>query len=107
MVEKFDKNKVFLGLYRDDGFVIYIGIYKEVEVCKKDICKVFKDNDFNIIVDVNLKVVYFLDVIFNFNISKYEFYLKIGNIIIYINVKSNYFLVVIKVVFRGINIRLS
>ena len=107
LAEKLDKNKVSLGLYRDDGLAMHTGTPKEIEVCKKDICKVFKENDLNITVDANLRVVHFLDVTLNLNTCKHEPYLKTGNTITYINAKSNHPPAVIKAVPRGINTRLS
>ncbi len=74
---------------------------------KKKICKVFKDNDLKITIEANKKVIDFLDVTFNLETGRYQPYLKPGNNIQYINVKSNHPPNVIKAVPEGINKRLS
>lgn len=56
-------------MYRDDGLGIYIGILREVEKMKKDVCKIFYDNDLRVIIEVNKKVVNFFDVILNLNLG--------------------------------------
>ena len=55
-----------LGLYRDDGLII---MHKksgpQLEKIRKDIIKLFKNIGFQIEINVNLKIVNFLDVTFN------------------------------------------
>jgi len=51
-----------IGLYRDDGLSAFNKSLQEIEKIKKDICKIFRDNDLKITVEANLTKVNFLDV---------------------------------------------
>ena len=50
------------GLYRDDGLVICKGTRRQNENTKKQLCEIFRRNKLKITVEVNLKVIDFLDV---------------------------------------------
>ena len=96
-----------IGLYRDDGLGIYTGTPREAEKMKKDICKIFHDNDLRVTIEVNKKVVNFLDVTLNLNSGQHMPYMKPNNALQYVNTKSNHPPAVIKNIPKGINKRLS
>ena len=96
-----------IGLYRDDGLGIYTGTPREAEKMKKDICKIFHDNDLRVTIEVNKKVVNFLDVTLNLNSGQHMPYMKPNNVLQYVNTKSNHPPAVIKNIPEGINKRLS
>ncbi|RUA05113.1 MAG: hypothetical protein DSY43_05320, partial [Gammaproteobacteria bacterium] len=96
-----------IGLYRDDGLAILNKIPKEIEKMKKEICKVFADNDLRITIEANKKVVNFLDVTLDLNTEKYKPYAKPTNIPLYVHSKSNHPPNIIKNIPESINRRLS
>ena len=79
-----------IGLYRDNG----LNCFKnksgpELEKIKKKICKIFKDNDLNITIKINLHITEYLDVTFNLKTGKYHPYRE-KNSFLYIHKQSNY-----------------
>ena len=57
------KNKNNIGLYRDDGLAIFKNISgPKSEKVKKDIQKLFKENELDIVIQCNMKTVNYLDV---------------------------------------------
>ena len=42
-----------VGLYRDDGLAVTKLSHQQRERMKKEICKIFKQNDLNIIIEAN------------------------------------------------------
>ena len=79
------------GLYRDDG----LGCYKnmpgpKMNKLKKDIFKLFKDQNLNITLDMNLIQVDFLDVSLNIQTNKFWPFKKQNSETIYINKHSNH-----------------
>ena len=69
-----------IGLYRDDGLSCFENKSgPELEKIEKKICKIFKDNGLNIIIETNLHITEYLDVTFNLII-------RIGNKIIIYNI---------------------
>ena len=58
-----------IGLCRDDGFSCFENKSgPELEKIKKNICKIFKDNGSNIIIETNLHITGYLVVTFNLKI---------------------------------------
>ena len=58
-----------IGLCRDDGFSCFENNSgPELEKIKKNICKIFKDNGSNIIIETNLHITGYLVVTFNLKI---------------------------------------
>ena len=55
LTEKYGNN---IGLYRDDGLSAFNKTPQELERIKKDICKIFRDNDLKITVEANLSRVF-------------------------------------------------
>ena len=75
-----------IGLYRDDGLlVVHNANGPMLDRLRKDIIKLFKDEELNITIDTNLKVTDFLDVTFDLETGKYYPYRKPNNTTEYIN----------------------
>ena len=84
-------NKKDFGLYRDDG----LGAVKnksgpETEKIKKNIQKIFKENELDTVIKCNMKLVNYLDVTLNLNNSNYKPYHKPDNEILYTHKDSNH-----------------
>ena len=83
-------NKSNIGLYRDDGLGIFQNVSKtEIETKKKEIVKVFKGCGLSITIQCNLKIVDFLDVIFDLENNVYKPFRRENNKSIYINKHSH------------------
>ena len=96
-----------IGLYRDDGLGISTLSAKQTEKGKQNICKVFSDNGLRITMEVNKKVVNFLDVTLDLKTGQYKLYMKPNNKLQYINVHSNHPPSTLKSIPQSINKRLS
>ena len=84
-------DKKNLGLYRDDGLAVFENMSgPQAERMKKRFQKAFKDNNLEITIKTNLKVVNYLDATFNLNNGTYKPYRKPNDETIYINAKSNH-----------------
>ena len=69
-----------VGIYRDDGLAVVKGLSgPEIERMKKRVTKNFKDWELKITIEGNLKIKYFLDVIFNLYKNTYKPYRKPDN----------------------------
>ena len=80
-----------IGLYRNDGLAIFKNVSgSKAEKIKKDIQKLFKDNQLNITIQCNLKIVNYLDVTFNLSNATYRPFSKTNNEITYIDKESNH-----------------
>ena len=100
---KYNKNKI--GLYRDDGLVIFKNISgPKSEKIKKNIQKMFKENQLDIVIQCNMN---YLDVTLNLENSTYRPYKKENNQIKYINIESNHPPSIIKQLPLSIESRLS
>ena len=83
--------KADIGLYRDDGLAMFPNLSgPKADRMRKDLIEIFKRNGLNITIDVNLKVVDFLDVTLNLNNKSYYPFRKPNNKPLYINKNSNY-----------------
>jgi len=99
-------NKKFgntFGLYRDDG----LGVTKNIDRIKKSICKIFQKHNLKITIEVNKKVVNYLDI--NFDISKriHKPHVKPNSEILYVSAKTNHPPHIIRNIPQAINNRLS
>ena len=80
-----------IGLYRDDGLGIINGLSgPALDRKRKDIIKVFKDNGLNITIQMNLKIVDFLDVTLSLIDYSFKPYRKPNNPPVYIHKESNH-----------------
>ena len=90
-----------IGLYGDDGLAVSSATPRGNERIKNDICLVFKEHGLNITIEVNKKIVDFLDVTLDFNDTKPNASL------LYVNKESNHPHSFVKNIPAGINRRLS
>ena len=97
-----------IGLYRDDGLMVVRAFSgHEKDAMRKKLEKLFKDNDFRITVEIDLKCVDFLDVQFDLSENKYFPYRKPNDTPMYINKDSNHPPNVIKQIPKMTSTRLS
>ena len=79
---------VNVGLYRDGGLVTCAKTPKQVEAIKKEMCKIFKQNNLQITIEANKNVSDFLDITLDLRIAIYKLYKKpiifMNKIIIYV-----------------------
>ena len=80
---------------------------KQVDIIKKKICKIFKENGLSITVAANKKVVQYLDVEFDLNDGSYKPFTKPNDIPIYVHIKSNHPRTITKNIPAAVNRRLS
>ena len=96
------------GLYRDDGLIVQRSKNgHELDKIRKDIIKVFQDIGFQIDIDINLKMVNFLDVTFTLNENSFKPYKKPNDMLLYINTESNHPPEILKQIPISISNRLS
>ena len=95
------------GLYRDDGLAAIKATPRQAELTKKKLCKIFKEQDLQITVEANKKVVNYLDVSLDLTNNRYHPYLKPNNTIKYVHRKSNHPPSITKNLPLSINNRLS
>ena len=96
-----------IGLYRDDGLAVGFQTPAELEDIKKEICRIFKDNQLSIVTEANSKIINFLDVTLNLNNGVYKPFMKLNDKPVYVNKNSNHPPSVINNITAGINKRLS
>ena len=80
---------------------------QEIERIKKDICKIFRDNDLKITVEANLSRVNFLDVTLDLKSGKHSPYTKEGNVLLYVHKQSSHPPSILRNIPESINKRLS
>ena len=95
------------GLYRDDGLGVLSGTRRQNENTKKLICEIFRKLNLKITVEVNLKIVHFLDVTLNLESDSFSPYMKPNNTIHYVNISSNHPKNITKNIPKSVNRRLS
>ena len=101
-------NKNHTGLYRDDGLTILKNNSgPEAEKLKKKFQKLFKEKDLDIIVQCNLKITDYLDIILNLNDGSYRPYRKSNKETNYIHINSDRPPSIIKEIPRSVENRLS
>ena len=104
--EIIDKNHS--GLYRDDGLIVQQNKNgHELDQSRKKIVDIFKKIGFQIDIEINLKIVNFLDVTFNLTDNSYKPYKKPNDRLLYINTESNHPSEIIKQIPISINKRLN
>ena len=80
---------------------------RQADLMKMKICKIFKANKLSITIEVNLKVVNFLDITLDLNSGVYKPYMKPNDNPIYIHTKSNHPPAIIRNIPESVNRRLS
>ena len=97
-----------VGLYKDGGLGIFRNLSgPEIERVRKEIITIFKECGLSLTTKTNLKVVQFLDIELDLINNTYRPYKKPYDNPMYINVKSNHPLSIIKQIPPSINRRLS
>ena len=81
---------VNVGLYRDDGLATCTKSPKQVEAIKKEMCKIFKHNSFQITIEANKNVVDFLEKTLDLRTAIYKPYKKPNSNLSYIHKQSNH-----------------
>ena len=101
-------NKNDIGLYRDDGLIVLRNKNgHEMDKIRKEIIQIFKAIGFQIDININLKIIDFLDVTFNLSENSYKPYKKPNSKLLYINTESNHPPEVLKHIPISINKRLN
>ena len=90
LLSKLQNLKVNLGIYPDDGLGVCAMISRQIEKIKKEMCQIFNKYNLKITVDVNHKIVHFLDVTFDLHSGTYKPYMKPNNTPLYVNKDSNH-----------------
>ncbi|XP_068724193.1 uncharacterized protein [Montipora capricornis] len=102
-----DKYGQSISLYRDDGLAAFNKTPQEIEKIKKELCKLFRENDLKITIEANKTIVNFLDVTLDLQSGKHYPYTKAGNVPLYVHKKSNHPPSILKNIPDSINKRLS
>ena len=98
---------VKLGLYRDDALGVSTLKAKENEALKKQISDIFKANGLGITIEVNKKIVSFLNVTLNLSNATYRDFCKDNHVPLYVHRESNHPPAVTKCIASGVSQRLS
>ena len=101
-----DMNLV-IGLYRDDGLAVCRLSHRQAELAKKKICRIFKENGFNITAQANIKKVNFLDINMDLESGIYKPYMKPNDLPIYVHKDSNHPKGILENIPHSVNRRLS
>ena len=79
-----------IGLHRDDGLAVAHKTPRQTELIKKEICRIFKENNLKITIEANRKTVNFLDISMDLRSETYQPYMKPNSIPLYIHRESNH-----------------
>ena len=97
-----------IGLYRDDGLgVVCNKTARQVDQMKKEICRIFRDNNLRATIEANLKTIDFLDITMNLEANEYQPFMKPNNTPLYVNRYSNHPPAITKNIPESVNRRLS
>ena len=96
-----------IGLYRDDGLAVCDKRPRQVELIKKKICRIFKENGFNITAQANMNSVNFLDINLNLDLDTFRPYMKPNGVPVYVHKESNHPRSILENIPQSINRRLS
>ena len=94
-------------LYRDDGLGAFKESPRQIEQIKKQICKIFSNNNLKITIEANKKVINFLDVTLDLNKGTYKPFIKPNNTPLYVHRESNHPPSIIRNIPAAINKRLN
>ena len=107
LLSKLQPLKLELGLYRDDGLGICSMRARQIEKMKQDMCKIFQNFGLRITIDVNHKIVNFLDVSLDLNSGLYKPFMKPNDNPLYVNKSSNHPPSILRNIPAAVNKRLS
>ena len=88
--------KAELGLYRDDGIICTGRTARQIDNMRKKLEQTFREHGLEIIVEPHAKVANFLDVSLDLSDGTFRPYRKPGNVIQYVDFRSNHPPAVIK-----------
>ena len=101
-------NKKDYGFYSDNGLVVLKKTNgRTTDLCRKDIISVFKTFGFNIDIQTNLKIAYFLDITLNLENGTYHRFKKPNDKLLYVYTSSNHLPQIIKQIPNSVSERLS
>ena len=95
-----------IGLYRDDALAVTDARPRQIEMMKKKLCRIFKDNGFSITIDANIKSVNFLDLNLNLENETYKPYMKPNDFPLYVDTQSNHPPNILRNIPKSVNRRL-
>ena len=104
LVPKYGNN---IGLYRDDGLAAFNESPRKIESIKKEICKVFSNNNLKITIEANKKSVDYLDITLDLRTGSYKPFTKPNNTPLYVHHQSNHPPSILRNIPEAINRRLS
>ena len=107
LLSKLQKLKINLGIYRDDGLGVCALTSRQIEKMKKEMCQIFENHNLKITLDVNHKIVDFLDVTFDLDSGIFKPFIKPNDSPLYINNLSNHPPSILKNLPASVNRRLS
>ena len=99
--------EIDIGLYRDDGLAVINQTPQKIEKIKKEICKIFAQNNLRITIESNKKIVNFLDVTLDLTTGRFKPFSKPATTPLYVHSKSNHPPSIIRNIPEAINKRLS
>ena len=99
--------EIDIGLYHDDGLAVINQTPQKIEKIKKEICKIFAQNNLWITIEANKKIVDFLDVTLDLPTGRFKPFSKPATTPLYIHSKSNHPPSIIRNIPEAINKRLS
>ena len=99
--------EIDIGLYHDDGLAVLNHTPQKIEKVKKEICRIFANNNLRITTEANKKIVNFLDVTLDLTTERFKPYSKPATTPLYVHCKSNHPPNIIRNIPEGINKRLS
>ena len=82
--------EIDIGLYRDDGLAVLNQTPQKIENVKKEICRIFANNNLRITIEANQKIVNFLDVTLDLITERFKPYSKPATTPLYVHSKSNH-----------------
>ena len=87
--KKFDKDNT--GLYRDEGLTVFKNYNgHQNDKVRKEMIDLFKQDHLNLEIECNLKIVDYLDIMFDSTTGLFKPYNKTNNVPRYVNAKSNH-----------------
>ena len=99
--------EIDIGLYHDDGLAVINQTPQKIEKIKKEICKIFAQNNLRITIEANKKIVNFLDATLDLTTGRFKPFSKPATTSLYVHSKSNHPPSIIRNIPEAINKRLS
>ncbi|KAJ8050740.1 hypothetical protein HOLleu_04051 [Holothuria leucospilota] len=89
ILSQFQHININAGLYRDGRLAVCKTTPRQTDITKKEISKIFANNNLKIEIEANKKVVNFLNLTLDLYTGTYKPYLKPNNTPLYVHKKSN------------------